>query len=221
MERKGILIIGDIHGNIDFLKKIDYNDIDTILLTGDIAKCDKLRKISFEKKEEETTPQEIKNAYLQVFNSTKKILKYLSKKGKIYMIYGNVENYAGEEDKISKKTGHNFPKLKKLIKDIGNIRIINNRIAKVKGLKIGGLGFFNDINWVEEFQPEDYEESFLNALVQTKKIQKTLSWFDKLDILLTHQPPYVFCGHIHEAKGKKKLKKTMIYNLGEDNWMKI
>ncbi len=29
-----------------------------------------------------------------------------------------------------------------------------------------------------------------------------------------HQPKYVFCGHIHEAKGKAKIRKTEVYNLG-------
>ncbi|MCK5624451.1 metallophosphoesterase [Candidatus Pacearchaeota archaeon] len=28
------------------------------------------------------------------------------------------------------------------------------------------------------------------------------------------QPRYVFCGHIHEAKGKKKIGKTEVYNVG-------
>ncbi len=35
-----------------------------------------------------------------------------------------------------------------------------------------------------------------------------------LEFIKIHQPKYVFCGHIHEAEGYKKLGKTQIYNLG-------
>jgi len=30
-----------------------------------------------------------------------------------------------------------------------------------------------------------------------------------------YQPKYVFCGHIHEAEGMKKVGKTVVYNLGK------
>lgn len=35
-----------------------------------------------------------------------------------------------------------------------------------------------------------------------------------LDYIKKYQPKYVFCGHIHEGKGKVKIGKTEIYNLG-------
>ena len=35
-----------------------------------------------------------------------------------------------------------------------------------------------------------------------------------LDYIKKNQPRYVFCGHIHEAKGKKKIGETEVYNLG-------
>ena len=35
-----------------------------------------------------------------------------------------------------------------------------------------------------------------------------------LDYIKKEQPRYVFCGHIHEAKGKAKIGKTKIYNVG-------
>ncbi|MDP1728925.1 MAG: hypothetical protein Q8L27_01840 [archaeon] len=34
------------------------------------------------------------------------------------------------------------------------------------------------------------------------------------DYVVKIKPDYVFCGHIHEAKGKKILGKTEVYNLG-------
>ena len=35
-----------------------------------------------------------------------------------------------------------------------------------------------------------------------------------LDYIKKYQPRYVFCGHIHEAEGRKKIGKTEVYNLG-------
>jgi Icc-related predicted phosphoesterase len=35
-----------------------------------------------------------------------------------------------------------------------------------------------------------------------------------LNAIKKHQPKYVFCGHIHEARGKAKIGKTIVYNLG-------
>jgi len=35
-----------------------------------------------------------------------------------------------------------------------------------------------------------------------------------LDYIQKHHPKYVFCGHIHEGKGKAKIGKTEVYNVG-------
>lgn len=35
-----------------------------------------------------------------------------------------------------------------------------------------------------------------------------------LDYIKKYQPRYVFCGHIHEGKGKSKIGKTEVYNVG-------
>jgi len=35
-----------------------------------------------------------------------------------------------------------------------------------------------------------------------------------LDYIKKYQPKYVFCGHIHENPGMKKIGKTEVYNLG-------
>ncbi len=35
-----------------------------------------------------------------------------------------------------------------------------------------------------------------------------------LEYIKSHQPKYVFCGHIHEGEGMKRIGKTEVYNLG-------
>jgi len=42
-----------------------------------------------------------------------------------------------------------------------------------------------------------------------------------LDYIKRQHPKYVFCGHIHEAKGNKKIGKTRIYNLGAGDYVVI
>jgi len=42
-----------------------------------------------------------------------------------------------------------------------------------------------------------------------------------LKAIKKHQPKLVLCGHIHEAKGKAKIGKTIIYNLGSHGDYKV
>ena len=39
-----------------------------------------------------------------------------------------------------------------------------------------------------------------------------------LDYIKKYQPRYVFCGHIHEGEGMKKVGKTEVHNLGVCGW---
>jgi len=123
-------------------------------------------------------------------------------------------------------------------------------VVCVEWRAFGGLKYFLDTNWVQEFKPSDYGLMLVEAKKQASKAKKVLNWFGKLDILVCHQPPYgfldkvnakfapkqwqgknagsktvlryvkkykpkyVFCGHIHEGKGMKKIGVTTVYNLG-------
>lgn len=51
------------------------------------------------------------------------------------------------------------------------------------------------------------------------------SWYGKhagskviLNYIKRYQPKYVFCGHMHESAGMKKIGKTEVYNLGVANY---
>ena len=39
-----------------------------------------------------------------------------------------------------------------------------------------------------------------------------------LKYIKNKSPKYVFCGHIHEGKGIKKIGKTQVYNLGSGEY---
>jgi len=253
-----ILAIGDPHGSLDKIKKIPKTNIDLILLTGDLGNADLMRKMAFENiarrkkglEEKEYTSKQEKRAFMQSFDSALKIVQYLSKIAPVYTIFGNVLSTNKETRSISKEIGLKLPFIYNKLNSMKNVRVINNKLANFNGIRIGGLQYFIDTNWVQDFKPSDYKEKMKLAKKETAKAKKVLKWFNKLDILLCHQPPYkildkvtakyapkqwqgkhagsktilnyiktkqpkyVFCGHIHEGKGKKKVNQTEVYNLG-------
>jgi Icc-related predicted phosphoesterase len=252
-----ILAIGDPHGSLEKVKKIPINNVDLILLTGDLGSANLARKIAFDRikrakeglPEKEVSASQKKKSFMEAYNSTMKLIKYLSKKAPVMTIYGNVESSNAETKKMAKKYKIKLPLLTDSLKATKDVKIINNRKANFHGVKIGGLNYFVDPSWVKDFKPKNYKESMKSAKKQTEKAKKALKWFDKLDILVMHQPPYkvldlvgapapmhwrgknagskvlldyikrkqpkyVFCGHIHEGEGKKKVGKTEVYNLG-------
>ncbi|MFH1637150.1 MAG: metallophosphoesterase [Candidatus Woesearchaeota archaeon] len=253
-----IVAIGDPHGDLSKVKKIPLKNADLILLTGDLGSVNIARKMAFENiererkglPEKEYSPAQKKAGFMEPYNSTMELVKYLSKFAPIYTISGNVESPNYHTRKISKELGIKLPFLFNDLNAMKNVRVINNKIANFNGIRIGGLEYFMDTNWVQDFKPSDYKRKMIKAKKQTEKAKKILKWFNNVDILVCHQPPYgvldkvgwklapkdwlgkhagskailnyikkkqpkyVFCGHIHEAKGMKKIGKTEVYNLG-------
>jgi Icc-related predicted phosphoesterase len=254
-----LLILGDPHGqlpkNLDSIVK--KNQIELILITGDLGKSDLAQKQAFEdiKRKKQGLPakihtkKEIKKAWMEIYNSTIKILKQLSSLAPVYFIKGNVGLQDKDTKEESKELNIKLPLLFSTIKKIPNVFYLKNKIKKFKGIKIVGLEHFLDNSWVKEFKEKDLT-SILSAKIQTLNAKKILQKFGKIDILLCHDPPYeildkvtsiqapkhwrgkhagskvildyikkkqpkyVFCGHIHEAKGKAQIGKTTIYNIG-------
>ncbi len=253
-----ILAIGDPHGNLDKIKKISLRNVDLILLTGDLGDASLMRKMAFENvarkkqglQEKEYSSKEKKRAFMESYNSAIKIVRYLARFAPVYTVFGNVENSNPETRENSRDIGLPLPFLTNDLNLIEGVRIINNRIANYRGIKIGGLNYFVDTSWIREFKPSDFREKMANAKKETDKARRVLNQFGELEILICHQPPYgvldkvtakfapkhwlgkhagskvildyikkyqpsyVFCGHIHEGKGMRKVGKTEVYNLG-------
>ncbi len=203
-----ICVIGDPHGDLEKIKKIPLSNVDLILLNGDLGSNNLSRKMFFENierkkkglKEKKYSPSEIKKAYMETYNSSIKIVKYLKKFAPVFIIFGNADYSTYETKKLSKKIGYKLPALYETLKSLSNVRIIHNRIAKIKNVKIGGLGYFVDTSWVKEFKPKDYKNSVIKAKKETKKAENILKWFGKVDVLLCHQPPY---GVLDKVTSKK------------------
>ncbi len=250
-----ILVIGDPHGKLP--KRIPKK-VDLILITGDIGKADLARKKFFENikrksgglPEKEYSPKQEKELYMEIYNSTLKVLKSLSKFAPVYSILGNVGVLTDVQVKKEReKLGINLPYIRPEIANIKNFHLVRNSIRNIGGLRVGFLEHFNDMSWIKEFKEKD-KDAIKTARKQTIKAKKILKWFDYVDILVCHAPPYgvldkvnfpgipkdwkgkhagskvildyikkkqpryVFCGHIHEGKGKKKIGKTIVYNVG-------
>ncbi len=235
-----ILAIGDPHGNLSKLKRIPIKGVDLILLTGDIGKADLARKISFENVErkkkglpkKKLTRKEEKAIDNEVMKSSIKILKYLSKFAPVYTIQGNVGLDHSKINKIRKVS-----LIKNKLRNINAVRIgfleyfidtcwirdfkpfdyresmkkakketdkARRVLKKFKNVDIlichqPPYGILDKVTWKKA--PKHYQGKHAGSKVILDYIKKT-------------QPKYVFCGHIHEGKGMKKIGKTEVYNLG-------
>jgi Icc-related predicted phosphoesterase len=202
----------------------------------------------------EYPPREEKKAFMEAYDSTINLIKYLSKFAPVYTIFGNVESSNHETRKKSKEIGLPLPFLYDSLNALHGVRVVNNVLTNFEGVRIGGLKYFIDTGWVREFRPSDFRDKMALAKKQTDKARKVLQGFNDLDILVCHQPPYgyldkvtskfapksyqgkhagsptilkyiqsrqpkyVFCGHIHEGEGMKRIGKTEVYNLGVANY---
>ncbi len=193
-----ILAIGDPHGALDKIKKIPMKDVDLILLSGDLGSANLARKFFFDNvNRQKQGLEKIKPSnslkekmYLETYKTSINIIEYLSKQVPIYLIYGNADYHNLDVRKVAKKIGKDLPFMYDDLNSMNNVRIINNRVANFNGIRIGGLEYFKDVNWVQDFKPKDYIGEMKRAKKQTKKTKKTLGNFKNLDILLCHQPPY-------------------------------
>ena len=157
-----------------------------------------MRKMAFEnierqKKgldEKEFSPTQRKRAFMEAYTSSMKVIKYLARFAPVYTIYGNVESSNAETRETSEEIGLPLPFLTDDLNEIENVRVINNRLANFNGIRIGGLQYFVDTNWVQDFKPKDYRKRMKKAKRQTDKAKKVLRWFGDVDILVHHQPPY-------------------------------
>ncbi len=192
-----ILAIGDPHGDLNKLRRIPKEDIDLILITGDLGDAKIIRKMFFENVErrkkglpEKKFPKSLKiKGQKEIYTSSIKVLEYLSKFATIYTIFGNVEPTNQSLRKKSKELGVKLPSITDKISLMKNVKLINNKLIAKQGVKIGGLAYYSDFRVTKEFFSGDLA-SLKKAEISTKKARLILNKFKQLDILVCHQPPY-------------------------------
>lgn len=193
-----IVTVGDLHGSMEHARRVPVKKADIFLLTGDLGEAKLMRKMAFDTierqkqglPEKKYSPAIRKRAFMEAYNSSLRVVKYLARHAPVYTIFGNVESSNAQTRKESKKIGLPLPYITKALRAIPNVHLINNKTVQLGDVKIGGLEYFIDENWVEEFKPKNYERWFAKAQKVTERAKKTLNRFEDIDILLCHQPPY-------------------------------
>ncbi len=218
-----ILALGDPHGklpkNLDFVVK--KNNIEVIVCSGDIAPAPIIPKKG------ETFEQACKRAE-RVF---KKIIdKLCSYNLPFVTLRGNVYTNTKKNNKVTHKIF--LPHKNLYHKKTGKLKI--NGVNFIFFDMIYEKHSFRNLSGFKQkdFISNNEREKRLNKLLNESENPIVLShappygFVDKvysgehvgskvlLKAIKKHQPKLVLCGHIHEAKGKAKIGKTQVINLG-------
>ncbi|MCK4714793.1 MAG: metallophosphoesterase family protein, partial [Candidatus Aenigmarchaeota archaeon] len=122
------------------------------------------------------------------------------------------------------------------VESFGNIRYIDNQTVRFNGLRIYGLPFVpSNEPYVRKFSRiplfRERFESLRNVKIPGKpdvilshspplgildhsSVVGYTGSIEVLRVLKEKQPRYLFCGHLHEAKGMKQVGRTTVVNLG-------
>lgn len=204
-----ILAVGDPHGDLNKVRKIPEKEIDLVLCTGDVGKADLARKFFFEnvkRKQEGLEELEYdgefnKKVWMQVYDSSLEVWKYLSEIAPTYSILGNVGMtmiYDSNVKREEKRYGMRLPSLRQAMNKIKDFYFVRNVVRNIGGLRIGFLEYFEDVCWFKEFNHKD-KKRIAKAKKETAKAKKILKNFGNVDILVCHQPPF---GYLDKVSGK-------------------
>jgi len=193
-----IAAIGDPHGNLEKIRSIPLEKMDLALLTGDLGQTDNLRKQAYEFISiKRPGPAEIaayaegfRKAFIESHGTALKLAGCIAEFCPVYVVRGNADISNYDTRKFASMFGIELPYLYQDLLKIKDLRLIDNRLAVFRGVRIGGLKFFTDICWAQEFELDSLPKIRERALRDTQNASRVLDRFGKLDILLTHVPPY-------------------------------
>lgn len=193
-----IIAVGDPHGNLEKIKKIPFNGVDLILVTGDLGNSSIARKFFMKnvKRKEKGKSEILIDEKLLIkeikerVRSSVAVIRHMARFAPVFIVYGNIDYNNEDTYEFMKKHNVKIPFLTKELKKIKGVRVINNKVARFRKLRIGGLEYFSDVSWVKEFRPENYKENLLKAKLSSIEAELRLELFGKVDILLSHQSPY-------------------------------
>jgi Icc-related predicted phosphoesterase len=119
-----------------------------------------------------------------------KLVRRIAAHAQVFTVTGNADITNYDTRKFSSQFGIDLPFLYDTLKEMENVRLIDNRLALFDGIRIGGIKYFTDISWAEEFELASIAKIRERALRETGKVESILARFSRVDILVTHVPPY-------------------------------
>jgi len=202
-----IAAIGDPHGNLEKIQSIRLEKVDLALLTGDLGKTDNLRKQAYEflaikrpgLKERRSYSDGFSKAFLQSHRTALELASYIAGACPVYVVRGNADLSNYDTRKFARTFGTELPYLYQDLLKIKGLCLIDNRLAVFRGLRIGGLKYFTDLSWAREFELDSIPKIRERAQRDTQHAGRVLDGFGKLDILVTHVPPYGVLDRVESA----------------------
>ena len=189
-----LILLACPHGDPSFLK-IPLQEIDAVLIAGDLGKADKARALRMKYPDasdlsEKASKEELQEMIEENVSSAESILKHFSQKP-TYWISGNADESDGgvEEKNIT----HGL-KIKPLGKRVTSKNVLNIDLKKIKigDLTIAGVPYFVATNWLKEFLGTETHRSPEEKDAE-EKAKEFVFELEKVDVLLCHNPPY---GHL-------------------------
>ena len=193
-----LAVIGDPHGDLEKIEHIPLDDVDLVLMTGDLGRADIFRKIAFkylgssQRRFVTGSPEseEFQQAFLDSYYTAVKLVRHIAVHSQVFTVTGNADITNYDTRKFSSQFGIKLPFLYDTLKEMENVRLIDNILVLFSGVRIGGIKYFTDISWAEEFELASIAKIRERALRETGKVESILARFGRVDILITHVPPY-------------------------------
>jgi len=197
-----LLVIGDPHGS-EKLTKLDLRGYDAAIVTGDMGKADLMRSIALGKTKPKKNSE--RDSFMQSVGSAIPVMKHISSIP-TFCVYGNVETSDEHLSEINRKFHSKIPLFGKELSRMGNVYVLDHAAAKFKGITIAGLGYFLETRWVQEFSESPDIIQMLAAAIDESAAREFFNAVGKVDIMLTHQPPYGVLDIVKERFVPKKWK---------------
>ena len=136
--------------------------------------------------------EEFRQAFLSSYSTAAALVERCVQLCPVFTVTGNADISNSDTRKFARQFGIELPLLYDRLTAINNLRIIDNRLAVFRGIRIGGVRYFTDMSWAEEFGLSGIEKIRQRALKESRKAEDILNRFGRVDILITHIPPYGF-----------------------------
>lgn len=180
-----ICIIGSPAENIEELKKIPKKGIESIFVTGDLAKW-KARRMDY-------------------YISSIKMVEYLSKFAPVYTTFGERECFYSHLLKKMKEPLY----LCETLRNLNEVHVINNESKIFDEFKFGFLKYTNDKSKINRCFGSLKNVEFLISGQNPFLSEKILRYVEE------EMPLQLFFGSSLISKRFRKMGRTEVYNLGE------